>query len=103
MKATIATLVIASTIATSLTPAQAGMISLGNAHKASETTESMVHKTRGRGVALATGLVAGMVLMGAAASANRAASRRARVCRRWLSRCNSGSERSCWKYDTKCR
>ena len=103
MKTTIATLVIASTIATSLTPAQAGMISLGGAQRAADTTEAIIHKTKGRGTALAAGMIAGMLMMGAAASASRAASRHANICRRWLNSCNNGSERSCWKYDTKCR
>ena len=103
MKTTIATIVIAATIATTLSPAQAGMIGLGGAQNATGTSEQLVHKTRGRGTALALGILAGAVIAGAAANANRAASRRARICRKWLGSCNAGSERSCWKFDTKCR
>lgn len=100
MKTTIATIVIAATIATTLSPAQAGMIGLGGAQTATETSEQLVHKTRGRAAAAALGFLAGAMIAGAAANAS---SRRVRICRKWLRSCNHGSERSCWKYDTKCR
>lgn len=100
MKTTIATLVIAASIATPMSPAHAGMAGLGSAHNAAASSEQLLHKTRGRAAAAALGFVAGAMLAGAAANA---ASRRARICRKWLRSCNYGSERSCWKYDTKCR
>ncbi len=101
MRNTITAVIAATLIATSFSPANAGMAGLKAAEANAQMSESMVQKTRGRGFWIGVGALAATAVIVGASSAQ--ARRHARQCRRWARKCNRwGNERACWKLDTRC-
>ncbi len=115
MKKFLAIAAAASLVALAHTPAQAGAVSPLAAKSAAPATSSdagLVHNVRGRGRGFATGLVIGLGVVGAIAASRAHAHRyheerherweHERRCRRWYHSCNAGSDRACWRFETRC-
>ena len=101
MRKTIITAIAATLIATSFSPANAGMAGLNAAGAAAQTSENMIEKTRSRGFWIGVGALATTAII--VGTANARARRHARRCNRWARQCNRwGNERACWKLDTRC-
>jgi len=100
MRNTITAVIAATLIATSVSPASAGMAGLKGAEATTQTTDNMIEKTRSRGFWIGVGALATTAIIVGSSRAH--ARRQARRCNRWARKCNWGNERACWKLDTRC-
>ena len=94
--------------ATTALPAQAKMAGMSSAASNISTSNQFIHKAGRRGRHIAAGVVIGLGVLGAIAASNAHAqghyyeTRFERRCRRWHRRCVHGSDRACYKFDTRC-
>ena len=100
MRNTIITAIAATLIATSFSPANAGMAGLKAADTPSPAAQSMVQKTKSKAFWIGVGALATTAIIVGSYRAH--ARRHARRCNRWARKCNWGNERACWKLDTRC-
>ena len=112
MKTIIATLAATAIIGFAAhAPAQAGMASIKAATPAATAAQSgIVHQVRGRRGRFGAGLIIGLGVASALAASSAYAHdryysaryERERRCRRWFRQCNHGSDRACWKFESRC-
>ncbi len=106
MKTSITAIVCAAMISLAVAPAHAnGLGFTVSPVKSGFSAQSQIVKVKskkGRGVVAGVAIGLGILGIVAAASRASAAEEHARQCRRWLARCEDGSERSCWKFDNRC-
>ncbi|MEM8976947.1 MAG: hypothetical protein AAGD43_33260 [Pseudomonadota bacterium] len=106
MKKTIAIIATAATLMIASAPSQAaGMTALKALGDGAGTADTLVQKTGRRG-RIAAGIALGIAGAAIAHHAYRhhhyRPSRWERRCRRWARRCDWGSDRACYKYETRC-
>ncbi len=100
MRNIIITAITATLVATSFSPANAGMAGLKAGEANAQMSQSMIEKTKSKAFWIGVGALATTAIIVGSQRAH--ARRHARRCNRWARKCDWGNERACWKLDTRC-